>query len=135
MKRFFPFVLLLLFAALAANVHSQSATRSVRDGVYTVAQADRGATMYEARCASCHSRDAFAGRYLYSWTGQGADTLFDTIWTSMPEDDPGGLTRPQNADVLAFIFSRNGFPAGPNEMESTPEALKGIVIELPVPGK
>jgi len=128
MKPLFAFV--LLATALAAIVHAQS-TRSVRDGVYTVEQAARGAKVFDARCVSCHTRDEFTGRYLNPWIGQSTDKLFETISTSMPEDEPGSLTRQQNADLLAFIFSRNGFPAGARELESTPEALKAVVIELP----
>src|SRR5580692_9097642 len=41
---------LLILTAIAG---AQTAA-SVRDGVYTAAQADRGKTLYAANCASCH---------------------------------------------------------------------------------
>ena len=44
---------LLLFTMVSTLVHAQ-ATRTVRDGVYSDAQAARGATLYGQQCASCH---------------------------------------------------------------------------------
>jgi hypothetical protein len=47
----------------------------------------------------------------------------------MPADKPGSLTRLQNADILAYIFQANQFPAGKTELPSDAETLKKIRIE------
>jgi hypothetical protein len=57
-----------------------------------------------------------------------ADDLFEKIQTSMPGDQPGKLTRAQNADILAFLFASNGFPAGQKELPSDAAALAKIGI-------
>jgi hypothetical protein len=111
---------------------SADSRRSVREGVYSAAQAERGGKVYEARCALCH----FAGQYavntfLKSWSGQTADALFDLIRTTMPKENPGGLKRQEYADLLAFIFKINGLPAGESELKSTDAALKQVLIEEP----
>ena len=46
---------LALVLSIAAN--AQESTRTVADGVYSDAQASRGAAVYDAACASCHRAD------------------------------------------------------------------------------
>jgi len=88
-------------------------------------------------CASCHSADLSGtgqapplsgADFLGNWKGQSADDLFEKIQTSMPGDQPGKLTRVQNADILAFLFESNGFPAGQKELPSDAAALAKIGI-------
>ena len=111
----------LIVFSLAALYAQQSA--SVWDGVYTQAQADRGKAQYGMNCASCHGAD-----FLGNWKGQTADDLFEKIQTSMPADQPGKLSRVQNADILAFLFASNGFPPGQKELSSDAAALQNIHI-------
>jgi hypothetical protein len=44
----------------------------------------------------------------------------------MPQNDPGSLSRPQNADILSFILERNKAPAGSTELPSQTEALNQV---------
>ncbi len=46
--------------------------------------------------------------------------------TSMPLDKPATLSRQQSADVLAYIFSVNKFPAGEVELSRQAEILNTI---------
>ena len=126
------FVLLTLVAILAAQT-----TRTVWDGVYTEEQSKRGATLYTKECASCHGAQLTGGEsapalngdgLMSNWSGQTAGDLFERLRQSMPQDDPGRLSRQQDADVLAFLFNANGFPAGKTELDRQPEALKLIKI-------
>jgi mono/diheme cytochrome c family protein len=126
---------LIVFSLAAALYAQQSA--SVWDGVYTQAQADRGKAQYGMNCASCHGADLGGtgqapplqgADFLGNWKGQTADDLFEKIQTSMPADQPGKLSRVQNADILAFLFASNGFPAGRKELSSDAAALQNIHI-------
>jgi hypothetical protein len=47
----------------------------------------------------------------------------------MPQGDPGRLSRQQNADILAFIFSANKFPVGKADLDRETEVLKLIKFE------
>jgi S-disulfanyl-L-cysteine oxidoreductase SoxD len=123
--------------ALAAALIGQT-TRSVWDGVYTPEQAKRGQEVYAKECASCHGPDLSGGEsapplagagFLANWTGQTVGTLFDRTRQSMPQNDPGRLTRAQTADVLAFMFSINRFPSGKSEMDKQTEPLNQIRID------
>ena len=126
-----------LYSTLRAQ-DAPSGSRSVWDGVYTQEQAERGHSLYNQHCASCHG-DTLAGGevapplaggdFLANWNGLTVGDLFDRIRRSMPKDDPGRLSREQNADVLAYIFSFNNFPAGKAELAHDTELLKQIRIE------
>lgn len=111
---------------------------SVWDGVYTEPQAARGKALYAKSCASCHG-DALDGSgaapplsgsdFKSNWNGQTADDLLEKMQTTMPADQPGELSRQQNADILAFLFTSNGFPAGQKELPSDAAALAKIRFE------
>ncbi len=115
--------------ATAAQANQTGPTRSVRDGVYTAEQAERGAQVNSESCASCHMQDRFTETLLQSWAGATADMLYDLIRTTMPQDRPDGLSRQQYADLLAYIFQLNQLPPGEEELQASKQELQKILIE------
>lgn len=120
---------ILVFAA------AQAAAATVWNGVYSDAQAKRGADLYTERCASCHAPDLtgldqappLAGSdFNTNWNDLSLNDLFERIRISMPGDNPGTLERQQVADVMAFILSKGSFPAGTTDVPTDAEALKAI---------
>jgi mono/diheme cytochrome c family protein len=111
---------LVAVVALGAQIDRTTHLRtSVNDGVYTAAQAQRGAGLFDDHCGSCHEPDRFAGRlFVTTWTGP-LDALFATVRKSMPEDNPGGLAPQVYADVIAYWLRLNGYPAGAERLEGT----------------
>jgi mono/diheme cytochrome c family protein len=122
-------VLALAPQVSAAQANQTGPTRSVRDGVYTAEQAERGAQVNQEACASCHMEDWFTETLLQSWAGATADMLYDLIRTTMPQDRPDGLSRQQYADILAYIFQLNGLPFGEDELPAGNRDLQKILIE------
>jgi mono/diheme cytochrome c family protein len=103
--------------------------KSVNEGVYTAAQADRGAAVFKTSCTACHDTARFTGdEFLAGWTGKSLHALFDQMSTTMPEDNPGSLKPQQYADVVAYFLKLNGYPAGKTELTG-PEALKTIKLD------
>jgi mono/diheme cytochrome c family protein len=108
---------LLLLAGLAP-------AKTVLDGVYTPAQAKRGQAGYEAECASCHRADltGFSGPplkddlFMDRWREFNLSVLFDLIKTTMPADNPGGLSEAVYLDIQAYILQANGIPPGAKEL-------------------
>ena len=125
---------LLTCVLLAAPLSGQAAGegRSVRDGVYTEAQSERGETGFRHNCASCHTLDEFTGPGFWRrWTGLPVGNLFDLVRNEMPEDFPGGLTARQYADILAFFLKQNGLPPGASDLPASRASLAAIVMEAP----
>jgi hypothetical protein len=57
----------------------------------------------------------------------------ERIKISLPQDNPRSLSRQQTADLLAFVLSKGGFPAGARELAREAEVLKGIRFEATKP--
>jgi S-disulfanyl-L-cysteine oxidoreductase SoxD len=134
---------LLFGVALTAALLAQT-TRSVWDGVYTGDQSRRGQEVYGKECASCHGSDLTGGEsapalagpgFLSNWTTLTVGDLFERTRVSMPENDPGKLSRAQLADVIAYLLSANRFPEGKAELDKQTEVLKQIRIDAEAPKK
>ena len=91
--------------------------RSTKDGAFTAEQADRGKAVYDKSCVNCHQADFYRER-LSRWHGKPVDQLFEVVSTTMPADNVGGLLTSEYVDVLAYIFSVTGSPAGTEELTS-----------------
>ena len=116
----------------------QLAARSVWDGVYSSEQGRRGERLYKQHCASCHgaalegneAAAALAGAdFVDKWTRQTVGDLLERISRTMPLDKPGRLSREVNADITAYLLSRNEFPNGKAELVPDVQVLKQIRIE------
>ena len=134
----------LLLCAVRAQEPSASPARSVWDGVYTDEQAKRGEAVYRKECAACHGDQLTGGEsappltggaFLSNWNGLTLGDLFDRIRKTMPQTNPGRLTRQQDADVLAFMLDRNKFPSGKTELYRQSEMLKEIRFESEKPAE
>ena len=117
-------------------------TRSVWDGVYTEAQATRGAALFDRECANCHGPAGAGGgmapalvdaAFLANYDGQTVGDLFDRNRTTMPVGREGQLSAQQNADVTAFLLQVNRFPAGSAELAAQSAALKMIAFAAQKP--
>ena len=110
------------------------------DGIYTDAQAARGAAAYAQNCAACHGASlgglgeapALSGaQFISDFNGLTVGDLFDRIRTTMPLNNPAALSRDQYADILSFILKSNGYPAGQKELNRRSEFLNAIRFEAP----
>jgi mono/diheme cytochrome c family protein len=128
-----------LFLASAA-VGAQETTSSALDGVYTVAQALQGAEAFAQHCAVCHGASLggvgeapalIGAQFISDFNGLTLGDLFERIRTTMPMNNPGGLSRDQYSDILAFVLKSNGFPAGPRELYKRSEYLNVIRFDAP----
>jgi len=122
-------------ATAAAQEPAGAQDRSVWDGVYTEEQAARAAGTFNASCARCHGAEGGGGEDGRSLTGdafwQGfrestVDHLFNYVRENMPNGAGGSLSASAYLDLVAFILSRNGFPAGAEEL--TAESTVGVKI-------
>jgi S-disulfanyl-L-cysteine oxidoreductase SoxD len=114
-----------LVGLFAMTGHAGQA-RPVSAGVYSAAQATRGAQLYTDTCRSCHGKDlegvegpTLTGpEFLASWAGLPVSDLVDKIQNTMPQDNPGTLSRPQATDIAAYVLQAGKFPAGQAELSA-----------------
>lgn len=116
--------------------------KTVWDGVYTEEQAKRGEPIYSSQCASCHGPELLGGEmapgltggeFSANWSGLSLGDLFERMRISMPQNKPGSLSRQENADVLAYMLSKNSMPKGKVELPTQTETLKTINYEATKP--
>ncbi len=123
-------------AVVAIGVVALAQSSSVRDGVYTTAQAEQGRTLYADRCVSCHGElSAFVPEmaalladhtFRNRWQGRPLGELFQLISDEMPQDAPGTLSPQEAADLVAVILSGNRVPAGDVALPGDVEQLSQI---------
>jgi len=122
---------------VGAAATGQDRGKTVADGVYTDAQAARGAAVYELACTGCHRADLGGAtgpslkeqRFAREFAGKDLKTLFTKV-TTMPRNAPASLGDNVYLDLVAHLLKENGFPAGSHEL--TADALDGIGV---VPGQ
>jgi mono/diheme cytochrome c family protein len=124
-----PFLIAGIAQAQSAD-SSAGAGKSVWQGVYTEEQAARGDTEHQNNCSACHGAEKYSGdAFTKNWIGRTVFDLFDQIKTTMPDDNPGGLSAQQYKDVVAYILKTNGIPAGTDSLPSDPEAMRLLRID------
>ena len=125
-----------LFLILIAS--AVGASRSAWSGVYSQDQASRGQKAYNAQCARCHGEALLGGEnspplvdpdFLEKWYGKSVGSLVDFTRKTMPSDGPGKLSRRQCTDMIAYLLSANGFPAGESDLDSDAAVLHEILIQ------
>jgi mono/diheme cytochrome c family protein len=127
--------LLFLASATATFLTAQTNTprRTVWDGVYTDAQADRGTKTFGPSCSGCHTLTAGGKSPLVGesfWKSFAQKTVGDLlafVSTNMPNGTPGSLNESTYSDIVALMLKSNGFPAGATELERDTIASVQIV--------
>ena len=124
---------LALASVPAAQQQDAQARKTVKEPVYTAAQAERGKQVYDENCVTCHlpdldgSANPTAGargaplvgtRFVQDFGETKVSALFNKMKRDMPSGRPGSLTDQQYLDVATYILQKNGFPAGPAELNN-----------------
>jgi hypothetical protein len=138
MRRFTLLAIMALLAvpapSSAQDTGSKPATSSALTtlaGVYTEQQASKGESIYTGLCLYCHDEwDHTGPAFKQNWDTRTAFDLFETIRTTMPNDDPGRLPREDYASIVAYLFKVNKMPSGRKPLPSDMAGLKQIVISV-----
>ena len=127
---------MLVTSCVLLRAAGNQATRTVWDGVYTEAQAERGRTSYQQTCLSCH-RDDLRGdstapslvgeSFLFLWGDMELGELSARIQKVMPPERPGSLPVQTYTDIVAFILQKNAFPAGETELAAESGETKILI--------
>lgn len=123
---------------------SSAQNRTTTDGVYSLAQARRGA-VHVPRCVTCHGDDlegdlgpALVGPvYIARWAGRPLSDFVQRVITNFNglaregRDDEAGTVEQRAADFTAYVLLQNGFRSGPGELSPLADALTRVVIVEP----
>jgi mono/diheme cytochrome c family protein len=126
---------LVFCAVVAAQPAAQEtvARKTVREAVYSEAQAERGKKVYEANCVTCHLPDLdgsanpdanptargaplVGSRFVQDFGESRVSALFNKMKRDMPSGRPGTLTDQEYLDAAAYVLQRNKFPSGAAEL-------------------
>lgn len=116
MRRLIASVLVLAATGLLAQ------EKTVDQGVYTSAQAARGAKLFESNCVMCHREPGGTApvlngeRFTKTFSDATLQTVFTTIKTTMPRSAPGSLSDPEYVDLVAHLLKANNYADGMNEL-------------------
>jgi mono/diheme cytochrome c family protein len=120
---------LLAATSVPGVLAEEPAPRTTLDRIYTAEQAERGKEVYKKACSQCHALDFYRGDTMKPWEGATLSGLYDAVSTRMPQNNPGSLKRREYVDVLAYLLSLNGMPAGDQELSTRAADLKAIHIK------
>lgn len=113
------------------------APRTIWNGVYTTAQAQRGDTVYFRDCARCHGQyfdggdevvALTGGHFMSDWDGETLADFVERIRITMSPQEFVRLSRTDAADVVAYLLQANGAPAGNAELSADPGRQKEIIF-------
>lgn len=107
-KRVGPITAMLALGAVSAQVMN-----------FTAQQASQGKATYDAQCAVCHgtSLQGQAGpalkgsEFATKWQKNSLEDLYRIMSTTMPLNNPGGLSEAQYLNILTYILQSNGHKA------------------------
>ena len=146
MKTRITIVLIAIFAMAGlclsgVRAESQAPQRTTKEGLFTEAQAQRGAELIrKTGCANCHGDTLEGGpeetpplvgnSFLNEWQNQTLNDLVIKV-SSMPPDSNRQGTQQENVDIMTLLLAINGYPMGNKELSPDPEVLRQIKIVLP----
>ncbi len=131
------------FAAVAAGVATSSrvalaqsaapvADRTIWDGVYSDAQADRGTQPFQQSCANCHAMTAGGNRplvgkdFLDGFMQKSVADLLSYVQASMPNGRGNSLPPATYNDIVAYMLKANGFPSTTADLSA--DTARGVRI-------
>jgi len=127
--------LVLLGIGVSRSVVSAQA-KTTWSGIFTAEQVARGKSEAMTECSQCHGatlKGDFAPPligtdFIDHWYGIPLGDLTMLIQNTMPQTAPGSLKAEEYAEIVAYLLSENGFPAGTETLTLTPEAVSAIKI-------
>jgi len=138
-KSFDRFIVPSAVAAAWLAITGSAAAQNEPQAWYTAEQATAGAQQARTNCEPCHGAEllggdapALSGPELFAnWPT--AHSIYAFFSVEMPPFSPGGLGEKAYVEILAYILSLNGYPAGSEELTADPALLEEIRLQPQTP--
>jgi mono/diheme cytochrome c family protein len=107
-------------------------SRTTRDGVCTLQQADNGKNIFLGSCVSCHTpRDLVGGGFWAGLIGKSVTKFFTYVRENMPQDNPASLSDDDYLATVAYVLQLNGMPPGQAPLVADTAVLTKIKFVAP----
>jgi alcohol dehydrogenase (cytochrome c) len=137
-------VFILGFACLLNTAYAQLGDPDTEITTFTEEQVALGLQAYQTNCANgCHQADLSGGgpvpalkdlAFLGVWGNISTSELFDSIKTSMPPTNAGGLPDETYLAIISFILSANGAVTGDVPLLADSDITIGSITSSSQPG-
>ena len=105
------FRLALFVFLLLPHSAARAEPLSLVSGIYSEAQAESGAELYNTHCAHCHL-PSFYTNIDVTWNDMSVLDFYYKVSGSMPADNPRALSQAQYLNLVAWVLAINGYPSG-----------------------
>lgn len=111
--------------------------RTVWDGVYSTAQAKRGAEIFKSQCSACHGEGMTGGggapaaagpEFVFNWKGKSIAELLEYVKANMPPGNAGSLSDQKYVDAISAMLQTSEFPAGAKDLPTDAAELANLQI-------
>ena len=109
------FRLALFVFLLLPHSAARAEPLSLVSGIYSEAQAESGAELYNTHCAHCHL-PSFYTNIDVTWKDMSVLDFYYKMSGSMPADNPRTLGQAQYLNLVAWVLAINGYPSGNTSM-------------------
>ena len=115
-------VFVVTAGAALMTAQAPTAQKTVWDGVYSEAQAERATGIFSQSCSNCHAlspqgnRPLAGDKFWKSYTQKTVGNLLTYVSANMPNGNGGSLPVSSYNDLVALILKSNGFPAGTTDL-------------------
>ncbi len=132
------FALSLSGAGLMAHATAADTSAKAAGVPFSAAQAKRGEDAYIDNCVMCHGYELNDGEFgppikgnffQKKWTGKTLGELFTKTVMTMPQSNPDSLDPDTYADIMAYVFEKNGLKPGKKPMPTD----AGKLDKIPLP--
>lgn len=131
-------------AAAVAAAAPAAPARTIASGIFSAAQAQRGQDIYRRACSACHldtlrgdsvSPPLVGPAFMNRYAGSTVHDMVSTIRGSMPQNAPDSLGDQAYVDLISYLLSTSGSPAGTRDLPIDVNELGRIVVPAPSPSR
>ena len=115
-----------------AGAQGQEVAPALDPAALAARQVERGEQWFRSACLQCHALGAVSNPdFRLKWGGRTAQDLFDLISRTMPDGDPGSLSRGAYLAITAYLLKLNGMPVAAAPLAADSTTLGGIRLAFP----
>jgi ankyrin repeat protein len=123
--------------AAPAAATTAAPQKTSQDGIFSAAQVTRGQAVYRRACSACHldhlrgdavSSSLLGPDFMNRYVGASVHEMITAVRSSMPQNAPDSLGDDAYVDLISYLLSTNGSPAGTRDLPIDVNELGRILV-------